>query len=225
MKKLLGKINIPPLLLVFLVLWALFFLFRFLEHPGELNREIRKILFFAIGIILILLIQGIRITGWMFRNRYLLSAGIITIVILALFVFLHSKAGQESIWPFLLAGLGFSSVFVGMAINNIRRERKLIRATPYAADEPGSYTGPLTLMSPDGERVIEGRILLLSTRLVLLPDHGPGREIPFDQLKNVKVINKHLIVKWLNIELNSREQYTLSVPFPKFWHYQLTSRK
>ena len=224
MKKLLSKIKISPLLLLFLALWALWFLFRFLEHPGELAREIRKILFFAIGIVVILLVQGIRIPGWMFRNRHLLTAGIITILILAFFVFLHSKSRQESIWTFLLVGLGFSSVFIGMAINNIRKERKLIRATPYPADEPGSYTCPFTVISQDGERSLEGRILLLSSKVVLLPDHGPGREIPFDQLKNVNVINKCLIVKWLHFELHSREQYTLSVPFPKFWHYKLTSR-
>ncbi len=208
-----------------LILSGLFYFFHFREHPDDLPREIRKIIFFISAFILIFLIQTIRITSWMFRNRHLLTGGILSSLVMILFTTMIIKLEMEpgAAWIVFAVFLGFAAFFIFLAFKNIREEKKLIRSTPYTEDETGGLTCPASLFSLDEERMLEGRILLLPSKLILLLKNGPIREYPLSAVISAKIKIKWLVVRRIHLQMIDGEQFTLLVPFPNFWKHKLTA--
>jgi hypothetical protein len=214
--------------LLILLLVALFYVFRFIEHPDQIKSEFHKILFFFVVGLLIFGINSIPITTGIFRNRRLFYFLLVSLPFTLLFVvtgiwLIPDEPGSHIIWFSL--NLAVVIFYAQYYYRQHKKEQKFIQSTPWAGEESGGITCRAGLMSTDDEKLIEVRVLLLNERLVFIMSDRLHREFELRDLDSIRITYKYVLLRRVLIKTKGGERFHLIVPFPNFWKKHLTKTK
>lgn len=165
--------------------------------------------------------QYITISDRLFKQRFNLTALFFVVIVLVLFLVIilsYSKDHPGFFWEWYPIISAFTIVYaIIMAKARQWHHKRLIKRTPFDHSETDDFSQKASFFQDDSF-LTDGRLLLLSDRLVLISETGKTREISRSSIQSIEIKNFFQI--WphkLALVTNGPDNFEIRISMPYYW--------
>lgn len=169
--------------------------------------------------------QYITISDRLFKQRFNLTALFFAVIMLVIFLVImlsYSKDHQGFFWEWYPIISAFIIVYaIIMTKASQRHHKRLINRTPFDHSETDDFSQKASFFQNDNF-LSDGRLLLLSDRLILIYETGKTREISRSSILSIEIKNFFQI--WphkLVLVTNGSDNFEIRIAMPYYWRKKI----